>query len=216
MLRYKQKEIFLPSHRVTQEPVLLLEPAMSSDAIRNTEQINAAIKIIENKTERPQSSTTPIDSKASTVAAANSTATETSRDLTQYTLDDGRVVSTNRRIMNKVPAITSHVPTDEELFQPNGIPRHEFLRDHFKREGKLSAAQAARIVTLATELFSKEPNLISVPAPITVCGDIHGQYFDLLKLFEVGGDPATTSYLFLGDYVDRGSFRLSVLFIYIL
>src|SRR5690606_12122145 len=88
----------------------------------------------------------------------------------------------------------------------------EALGEHLNKEGRLRMEDAIWIVKTASEIFKKEPNLIRLSDPLTVCGDVHGQFFDLLRLMEAGGDPADTQYLFLGDYVDRGCFSTECVF----
>lgn len=89
----------------------------------------------------------------------------------------------------------------------------DMLQAHLLKEGRLEINDALKICYKAGEIMKKEPNLLRLNDPVTIAGDIHGQYFDLMRLFHVGGDPKNTQYLFLGDYVDRGTFSSEVIFL---
>ena len=61
------------------------------------------------------------------------------------------------------------------------------------------------IIDEAANAFSNDTMLLELSAPIKVCGDTHGQFFDLFRIFEIAGWPSTShNLLFIGDYVDRG------------
>lgn len=79
------------------------------------------------------------------------------------------------------------------------------------KQVKLSEGEIRQLCVNARQVFLSQPNLLQLHAPIRICGDIHGQYQDLLRLFEYGGYPPAANYLFLGDYVDRGKQSLETI-----
>nr|CAD2159736.1 unnamed protein product [Meloidogyne enterolobii] len=72
----------------------------------------------------------------------------------------------------------------------------------------LSEQEVKVLCAKAREILMQEGNVQRIDAPVTICGDVHGQFHDLMELFRVGGQVPETNYLFLGDFVDRGFYSV--------
>eukprot|EP01126_Amoeba_proteus_P014978 TRINITY_DN16652_c0_g1_i1.p1 TRINITY_DN16652_c0_g1~~TRINITY_DN16652_c0_g1_i1.p1 ORF type:complete len:223 (+),score=25.43 TRINITY_DN16652_c0_g1_i1:173-841(+) len=77
-----------------------------------------------------------------------------------------------------------------------------------KRCELITEAEVKKLCTKAREILFEEGNVERVDCPVTICGDIHGQFYDLRELFKIGGSCPSTNYLFLGDFVDRGFYSV--------
>ncbi|CAM9623025.1 unnamed protein product [Pylaiella littoralis] len=88
----------------------------------------------------------------------------------------------------------------------------EILAERFQRQETITLGEALFLIDQALEILKMEPNALELKAPIKIVGDLHGQFFDLVSMLENCGAPRDgSSYLFLGDYVDRGEFSCEVL-----
>ncbi|OBZ80308.1 Serine/threonine-protein phosphatase PP-Z1, partial [Choanephora cucurbitarum] len=82
---------------------------------------------------------------------------------------------------------------------------------HIGKSVCLDQNEVIAICRYAYDLFLSQPSLLELNPGLKIVGDIHGQYFDLMRLFKMTGFPPSSNYLFLGDYVDRGMYSLETI-----
>ena len=82
--------------------------------------------------------------------------------------------------------------------------------EEIKKGGCLPEQDIFKLCEKVKEILIEESNVQPVRAPVTVCGDIHGQFYDLMELFRIGGEVPKTTYIFIGDFVDRGMYLIII------
>lgn len=117
------------------------------------------------------------------------------------TLSSSKVPASKANIANSAAPTTTLDP--DQSYHDLEIWLHKL-----QQGTPLTEAEVKALTDLARERFLQESNVQPVPAPVTICGDIHGQWHDLMELFRIGGAAPDTNYLFMGDYVDRGYYSV--------
>jgi hypothetical protein len=104
------------------------------------------------------------------------------------------------------------------LRETKTMPSHADLDrqiEHLMECKPLPEAEVKTLCDQARAILVEEWNVQPVKCPVTVCGDIHGQFYDLIELFRIGGNAPDTNYLFMGDYVGECATILSLFFYFI-
>jgi len=80
--------------------------------------------------------------------------------------------------------------------------------EQLKRCELIKESEVKQLTSQAKEILMEENNVQRIDPPVTICGDVHGQFYDLIELFKHGDECPKTNYLFMGDFVDRGYYSL--------
>lgn len=95
--------------------------------------------------------------------------------------------SSDRQITS-VPCPETHILTEDELFNSStGLPSISRLQKHLQNQGRVDERCALRLVGGALQFFRLEPNIIEIEHPVTIVGDIHGQFYDFITILSLGG-----------------------------
>jgi hypothetical protein len=76
--------------------------------------------------------------------------------------------------------------------------------EQIKKCKPLPESQIKKLCRKVKEIFLEESNIQPIKAPVMVAGDVHGQFYDVLEMFSVGGEIPNSQYVMIGDFVDRG------------
>lgn len=132
--------------------------------------------------------------------------------------DDSKPVEEKLRI-NEIVVEDSY---DGQRWEDDGPVTLEFVNDminRFENQKTIHRKYAYKLMSACKKIFEALPTVVDITVPrvpggkLTICGDTHGQYYDLLNIFKINGRPSEShAYLFNGDFVDRGSFSAEVVF----
>eukprot|EP01083_Nonionella_stella_P262576 892712_1 len=221
LLEFKDAEVLGHYNELKQAPIVL----EFSSKIKSVEPIQLKIKsvvyhifrILDVDTSEHLASPTCEETSIQEHAtqSTNRNSVKQRRDDLNATKQRQSVANDDDRMIHDVPQPPRFPLAHNKLFRDDGSIDLEILAEHLIFEGRLRFDDAIHIIRTAKELFKKEPNLLRLRDPITIVGDIHGQYFDLTcqtSVFQAGGDPSTTQYIFLGNYTNKGCFGTECLF----